>query len=82
MKIWVLVEEPEWRSFADGSTYLVLSAHMSEKQVDEARDEWRAEHGEPPHKFSSPGFSPTGDGDDDWCNTCGSGVSVSEVDLT
>jgi len=76
MKIWLLVEEVETGTAADGSTNCVLSAHRTEKGADDARDAWRAakcEGTSKPHEM---------DENNDWCLTCGFGVTVDSTELS
>ncbi len=68
MIVWVLVEESEDGTLADGNPYCIHSVYATEAGAQAARDQWRAEHGGPsgPHAFD-------GDPDDSpWCATCGS----------
>lgn len=74
--IWILIEEAETGSFADMSTYCLVSAHRSEGGADDARDAWRKSHGEPAHAFDDGGNE-----DEDFCQTCQTGVAVAQVDL-
>lgn len=80
MRIWLLIEEPESGTFADGSTHSVLAAYSSAIEADEARakygTEGRCESGEL-HVFTEPDkpLSFT------WCRRCGNGVTVEEVEV-
>lgn len=77
MTVWVLVEESEDGSLADGNPYCILSIHATEAGAEAARDEWRAEHDglSGPHAF---------DGDPDesaWCAICGSGCDFDAFEV-
>lgn len=74
MQVYLLVEEIATGTFADGTTYAVLSAHGTATGVKAAEKAWRFTHGEPPHAFS------TAEGADaHWCAVCDSGVTVDQV---
>ncbi len=75
MRIHLVIEEAEAGSFADGTTYCVLSAHATQSGADAAVDAWRDSHGEPAHALVEDPEA------DDWCVSCGAAVVQDAVTL-
>ncbi len=76
MRVHLVIEECQSGSFADGSTYVVLSAHPTEAGAESAVDAWRESHGEPAHAFD-PGL----EDEDDWCQRCEAGVVIDSAEV-
>ena len=66
--VWVVVEEAETGTLADGNPYCIHSIHSTEEAAAEAVAQWRDSHGAG-HAFV---------GDGHWCVECGSACDYDE----
>jgi hypothetical protein len=85
-QVWLLIEEIEVGSFADGSTHVTVSAHASEDGAEKAKADWYKEHegaSGSPHAFKSENADDEDEEDEEpsgWC-VCGAGVSIDSLGL-